>query len=1283
MNLLTPKEVRFGGLRKLVSFGDGSTENTAIYGELVTGLASVDATRAGRLMGAWNSVGKPHRSNWGSTLFRTDENAATLDPALGNADFPGYLSILRNAWDTNNETAVHFINGDDYRDHRHDDWGTLSMYALGAPLSIDWGCQYAPRVPGSYQHSVVTPVSFLSGAAWDADNSSLSAGYNTWKSGPAVAGDPNKPNAFESFTNSGHAKAYFSNRVTPTPTLEWTRDMYSIHPNENFPVIMIRDTFSGTDAAVDKVFTLNLMATGNVTTPGGTVTPTTRMHPQLPSTATPFTLSAGVNRLGFTGQWSIDWDLYTVSTTTQQALVGNWGHAWHPALEMNQFVAANGRAFDEKQHILRIKSGGAFKALILPYRKGEGRSLTVTENSGVVTITAGNETTNIADGYYTFQDPAKTVLSTFDANAASGYGFSAQGGPVEIVYTASNRVATITAHGAAGARTITVPSGSWEVTSGPLTYVSGSTWTMPYSGGAPVVATLTRSFAKTGLQLWLKADAGITKDVDGYVSNWADQSGLGHHAAQATQAVQPLFMNSALNNMPALSFDSDFMAVNGSFQVAQVYTVFKSPTTTFSNNGAVLGVPAGTGNRTYMFVNGSTSFYAIQPPVAVWKNGMALSSSNNFDLGDITQWMRMTVSTMAPAVVRPYYVGATEAYKPKLQITEIIGFDRVLTTTERQEVEDYLVNKYNEGPTVSLTAPTQSASYNAGNTVALTATATDQNGSVSKVEFYQGCVYLGEDTSSPYSYDWTNVASGCYTLTAKAYDSFGAVTTSSPITINVLRLTGRQLWLKADTGITKDANGYVSNWADQSGQGHHAAQSTQASKPLFISSAVNNMPALSFDADSLTVSGTFQVAQLYAMFKSPTATFHAYGPILGVPSAYVSTRTFLFTGGGSNFQSSCLPGAVWKNVTAMSSSNYYDLGDVSKWMQFGATVANPTATRSYLVGASEANTNKLQIAEILAYDTVLPEPERRAVEFYLAFRYNEPPTVSLTAPANNTCADAGSAITLTAAATDPNGTVSKVEFYQGTTKLGEATSSPYSFTWSNVTTGCYTISAQAYDNNGAVTTSAPVNVFVIRTGGRQLWLKADAGVTKDGSNYVSDWSDQTALGHHAAQSTQASKPLFVSSAVNGCPALSFDSDFMTVNGVFQAAQFFTVCKSPTSTFYGYAPMLGVTSAYIASRTCMTNGGYSNFTSGPPPAAVWKNGTALSAGNNYDLGDLTQWMQVSITTSASTTPRAYQVCATEAFTNKLYIAELIAYDTVLSDAERQVVENYLRARYALP
>jgi hypothetical protein len=96
---------------------------------------------------------------------------------------------------------------------------------------------------------------------------------------------------------------------------------------------------------------------------------------------------------------------------------------------------------------------------------------------------------------------------------------------------------------------------------------------------------------------------------------------------------------------------------------------------------------------------------------------------------------------------------------------------------------------------------------------------------------------------------------------------------------------------------------------------------------------------------------------------------------------------------------------------------------------------------------------------------------------------NNPPYVALSSPGENATFSAGGNIALAASATDFDGTIAKVEFFQGTTKLGEDTGSPYSTTWNDVPAGFYVLTARALDNGGAASVSEPVEIFVHTTGG--------------------------------------------------------------------------------------------------------------------------------------------------------------------------------------------------------
>ncbi len=91
----------------------------------------------------------------------------------------------------------------------------------------------------------------------------------------------------------------------------------------------------------------------------------------------------------------------------------------------------------------------------------------------------------------------------------------------------------------------------------------------------------------------------------------------------------------------------------------------------------------------------------------------------------------------------------------------------------------------NAAPTVSLTSPQAGATFTAPAAITLSATAADTDGRVAKVEFFAGSTLVGTSTASPYTLNWTSVPAGSYTLTARATDDDGAMTTSAPVAVTV------------------------------------------------------------------------------------------------------------------------------------------------------------------------------------------------------------------------------------------------------------------------------------------------------------------------------------------------------------------------------------------------------------------------------------------------------------------------------------------------------------------
>ena len=107
--------------------------------------------------------------------------------------------------------------------------------------------------------------------------------------------------------------------------------------------------------------------------------------------------------------------------------------------------------------------------------------------------------------------------------------------------------------------------------------------------------------------------------------------------------------------------------------------------------------------------------------------------------------------------------------------------------------------------------------------------------------------------------------------------------------------------------------------------------------------------------------------------------------------------------------------------------------------------------------------------------------ETGAIDDYFTILKNIPntaPTVGITSPAENAAFTAPTTITITATASDADGSVKQVDFYAGQTLIGTAVRAPFRVSWNVTTAGTYTLTAAVTDNLGATTNSGPVHVAV-------------------------------------------------------------------------------------------------------------------------------------------------------------------------------------------------------------
>jgi GH18 family chitinase len=436
----------------------------------------------------------------------------------------------------------------------------------------------------------------------------------------------------------------------------------------------------------------------------------------------------------------------------------------------------------------------------------------------------------------------------------------------------------------------------------------------------------------------------------------------------------------------------------------------------------------------------------------------------------------------------------------------------------------------NQPPTVGLTAPANNATYTAPASINITANAADADGTVSKVEFFNGASSLGSDVTAPYAFSWTNVAAGTYTLTAKATDNSNAVTTSSAITVvvNPASVTGPvivyqncnndpgySIGLQTGTYTTAQLialgirDNDISRLAVQSGYQVTLYSDDNLGGSSYTSTTdVGCLTSVSFN----DLTSSIKVALVTVNTQTP------YAGIFGTIPGTIEAEKYDLGGQGIAFNdvTTANEGGAFRTdaVDVEPYGTGYDVGYIvtDEWLEYTvnvtagtykieanvAAIATGKTFRLELDGVAIAsftvpNTGAWGTFQLSTVNNITVAAGQKVLRIYatsgdfnvdkITFSTatvtpNNPPSVTLTAPSNNTTLSAPASISMAADASDSDGTVAKVEFYNGAQKLGEDLTSPYTYTWTNVAAGNYTISAKATDNAGATATSAIANVTV-------------------------------------------------------------------------------------------------------------------------------------------------------------------------------------------------------------
>lgn len=229
-----------------------------------------------------------------------------------------------------------------------------------------------------------------------------------------------------------------------------------------------------------------------------------------------------------------------------------------------------------------------------------------------------------------------------------------------------------------------------------------------------------------------------------------------------------------------------------------------------------------------------------------------------------------------------------------------------------------------------------------------------------------------------------------------------------------------------------------------------------------------------------------------------------------------------------------------------------------------------------------------------------------------------------------------------------------------------------------------------------------------------LWLKADAGTsTSANGSPVSSWNDQSGNGVVLSQSTAIQQPLFVSSLMNGFPAIEFDNnngagqnDFFSApdNPIFDNTNgysFFTVTRMKS---------LGSAQSIISKRinvgnqeafmiffysgnelTIDVDDDNNRFGDNSPNSIntnkiydVFYDGT-LTSTQRTTVYDQEQLLITSSENSATVPDKNSPLIVGATHVNDPrsfdgYISEIIMYRTKVNGAQRTIINNHLSAKY---
>lgn len=849
----------------------------------------------------------------------------------------------------------------------------------------------------------------------------------------------------------------------------------------------------------------------------------------------------------------------------------------------------------------------------------------------------------------------------------------------------------------------------------------------------------------SGLRLQLEADTGVTTDMNGNVSDWADQSGNSNDAAQMDSGKRPQLVASELNGHAVLRFDGDddkleLPDLMSGATAGEIFIVTRLSDFARPGNPYFGLVQMDTGDATVYSKDtvwnnfgtaghhafGSVDVSTLTAP-HIFNTSVTAAGTSTTEVNGL-QWEVHTGETVDFTTTPLIGADAIDEFY-RGDIAEILVYDHPLTVGERRAVNLYLATKY-YGSTALPTAPTDlTATVLSETKVDLnwTTTVTGFAGAVVERKTGAGDYEIVDPHTALDGYQDHDLTPGeTYTYRVKLIGPSGSSLYSEPLEVPMpegvadLPDDGMRLWLRSTAGASR--NSPISRWADQSGNTHDAFQFTSGSRPAIALGEVNDLPVVRFDGtdDHLSLQQVMDGAtegEIFVVARMKDFTLGTSG-LMQFGGAYGTTYTeddivddFGIDDGGS-FPG---PGGTlltnWHLYNAAVDSGGEDLSfNGALLLHRDLPMFDPNVGfRSEVMLGTDVIDQYFNgdIAEVIVYDHVLDGPDHAAVLEYLRSKYGFSWGVAPSLPTDVTAtAISRTRVDLSWTTSEPDGSAQvTIERKTGAGDYDVLTDEGLlsGFQDTDLTPGeTYTYRLKITNGFGETDYTDPVVVTIplgtpdIPSDGMRLWLRAGAGT--HGAGPLAAWRDQSGNGNDAVQATAGHRPEVVVDEVNGQPVVRFDGSNDSLNltdpmNGATAGEIFIVARLKDFTNFanGIAQFGGGNGTTYTEGNMVDDFGINTGADFPGPggalvtawhtyhASVTEDGEDLSFNGHLLLHRALPGFAPDVTF------RSDAMLGTDVFDEYFNgdIAEVIVYDRVLTEAEREQVSAYLTIKYGVP